>query len=221
VILLLLRSGLSCGGRSPVDNIACGLVAGIWYNVACRLTCSSCCCIYFFLMTRSTCGVSIFALNTLLIYLARLRRYICGDHQDLSVWDLKHLTRIIGGDGHTSNLKREVVRRRLTVGLEAMSREKRSSELLEHTALASRVFGVLVDRARVIVVTPAVSTVWSLGSRFDLDLALHVARCYMSCVPQTKRHARWRSGDHARALGAFTDLDRVEEHVFDAIKPRD
>jgi hypothetical protein len=74
-----------------------------------------------------------------------------------------------------------------------MSREERLSELLEHAALASRVFGVLVDGTRVVEVTPVVSTVWSLRSRFDLDLALHVERCYMSCVPQTKRHVGWRS----------------------------
>jgi hypothetical protein len=62
-----------------------------------------------------------------------------------------------------------------------------------------------VDGARVIEVTPAVPTVWSLGSRFNLDLALHVARRYVSYVPQTKGHAGWRSGDHARAFGVFTD----------------
>jgi hypothetical protein len=66
-----------------------------------------------------------------------------------------------------------------------MSRDEGLVKLLEHTALASRVFGVLVDRARVIQMT---STVWDLGSIFDLDLVLHVARRYMSYVPQTKRH---------------------------------
>jgi hypothetical protein len=45
-----------------------------------------------------------------------------------------------------------------------------------------------VDGTRVVKVTHAVSTIWCLGSRFDLDLALHVARRYVSCVPQTKRH---------------------------------
>jgi hypothetical protein len=67
-----------------------------------------------------------------------------------------------------------------------MSRDERSKKLLEHTALASRVFGVLVDKARVVKMTSALSTMWDLGSRFDMDLTLHVARCYMSCVPQTK-----------------------------------
>jgi hypothetical protein len=70
-----------------------------------------------------------------------------------------------------------------------MSRGERSAKLLENSALASRVFGVFVDEARVIEMAPAVSTIWCLGSRFDLDLALHVARRYVSCVPQTKRHA--------------------------------
>jgi hypothetical protein len=78
------------------------------------------------------------------------------------------------------NLKHEVVQRRLTVDLAAMGHEERSSKLLGHTALASRVFGVLVDRTRVVNVTPVVSTVWSFWSRFNLDLVLHVARHYMS-----------------------------------------
>jgi hypothetical protein len=60
-----------------------------------------------------------------------------------------------------SNLKREAIRRRLTVDLAAMSYVEGSSELLEHATLASRVFGVLVDRTRVVEVSPAVSTVWS------------------------------------------------------------
>jgi hypothetical protein len=68
-----------------------------------------------------------------------------------------------------------------------MSRVERSAKLLVLTALASCVFGVLVDRTRIIEVTPAVPMMWGLG--FDLDLVLHVARRYMSRVPQTKRHA--------------------------------
>jgi hypothetical protein len=83
------------------------------------------------------------------------------------------------------------------------------------------VFGVLVDRARVVEVTSIVSTVWGLVSRFNLDIILQVARRYMSCVPQAKRHAGWRNRGPARALGTFTDPDCVGEHVFDAIKPRD
>jgi hypothetical protein len=37
--------------------------------------------------------------------------------------------------------------------------------------------------------TSAVSTMWGVGPRFDLDLLLHVARRRRSCVPQAKRHA--------------------------------
>jgi hypothetical protein len=70
-----------------------------------------------------------------------------------------------------------------------MSRSKRSSKLLEETALATRVFGILVDRAGFIEVTPAASTIWCLGFRFDPDLALHVEGCYVSYVAQAKRHA--------------------------------
>jgi hypothetical protein len=44
-----------------------------------------------------------------------------------------------------------------------MSCDERSTKLLEHTALTNRVFGVLVDRARVIEMTSAVSTMWILG----------------------------------------------------------
>jgi hypothetical protein len=63
--------------------------------------------------------------------------------------------------------------------------EERSKKLFEHTTLVSRVFGVLVDRERVIDMTSADSTMYDLGSRFDLDLILHVAGCYMSCIMQT------------------------------------
>jgi hypothetical protein len=70
-----------------------------------------------------------------------------------------------------------------------MGRSKRSSKLLEDTALASSVFGILVDRAGLVEVTPVASTIWGPGSRFYLDLALHVAGCYMSRIPQAKRHA--------------------------------
>jgi hypothetical protein len=94
------------------------------------------------------------------------------------------------------------------VDLPAMSCEQRSTKLLEHMAPASRVFGVLVDGARVIEVTLAVLMMWGLGSRFDLDLALHVEGPYVSYIPQAKRHASWRSRGRARALDAFADLDR-------------
>jgi hypothetical protein len=48
-------------------------------------------------------------------------------------------------------------------------------ELLEDTALVCCVFRILVDRAGFVEVVPAASTILGLGSRFDLDLALHVA----------------------------------------------
>jgi hypothetical protein len=70
-------------------------------------------------------------------------------------------------------------------------------------------------------VTPTVPTMWGLGSRFDLDLALHVARHYVSRIQQAERHACWRSRGHARAFDAFANLDRVGEHAFHTIKPRD
>jgi hypothetical protein len=70
-----------------------------------------------------------------------------------------------------------------------MGRGKRSSKLLEDMALASRVLGILMDRAGFVEVTHVVSTIWCPGSRFDLDLALHVAGCYVSRVSQAKRHA--------------------------------
>jgi hypothetical protein len=102
-----------------------------------------------------------------------------------------------------------------------MSCEERSAELLKHTALSSCVFGVLMDGARVIKVTPAVPTMWGLGSRFDLDLALRVARCYVSRVPRPERRAGWRSRGRARAFDTFADFDCVKEHAFNTIKPHD
>jgi hypothetical protein len=39
-----------------------------------------------------------------------------------------------------------------------MGHDERSPKLLEHATLASRVFGVLVDRARVMEMTSAAST---------------------------------------------------------------
>jgi hypothetical protein len=56
-----------------------------------------------------------------------------------------------------------------------MGRSERSTKLLEDTALASCVFGILVDRAGLVEVTPAASTILGLGPRFDLDLVLQVA----------------------------------------------
>jgi hypothetical protein len=68
-----------------------------------------------------------------------------------------------------------VIRRFFLVQSAAMSYRKGSAKLLEDTALARRVFGLLLDRAGFIEVIPAVSTILRVGSKFDLDLALHVA----------------------------------------------
>jgi hypothetical protein len=56
-----------------------------------------------------------------------------------------------------------------------MSRSKRSTKLFEDTALVCGVLGVFVDRAGLIEVIPVASTILMVDSRFDLDLALHVA----------------------------------------------
>jgi hypothetical protein len=157
----------------------------------------------------------------LFFYFSRLGRYVCRDQQDLVVWDLKHFSWIVRGDGRTSDLKCDAVQRRLTVDLAVMSCKERSAKLLKHMTLASCVFGVLLDGARVVEVTPTVPTMWGLGSRFDLDLTLHVVRHYVSRVPQIKRHAGWRSRGHARALDTFTDFDCIGDHAFNMIKPSD
>jgi hypothetical protein len=57
----------------------------------------------------------------------------------------------------------------------AVSRGKRSAKLFEDTALACGVLGVFVDRAGLVKVIPATSTILRIESRFDMDLALHVA----------------------------------------------
>jgi hypothetical protein len=99
-------------------------------------------------------------LNALLICLTILGGgYICRDHEDLSVWDLKHLTLIVRGDGRASNVERKAIWGRLAVDQTTISCEERLIKPFEHTALASYVFGVLVDRARVVGMTSAVSMV--------------------------------------------------------------
>jgi hypothetical protein len=50
-----------------------------------------------------------------------------------------------------------------------------SAKLFEDTALACGVLGVFVDRVGLIDVIPAAPTILMVESRFDLDLALHVA----------------------------------------------
>jgi hypothetical protein len=57
----------------------------------------------------------------------------------------------------------------------AVSRGKRSTKVLEDTALACGVLGVLVDRIGLVEVIPAASTILRIESRFVLDLAFHVA----------------------------------------------
>jgi hypothetical protein len=56
-----------------------------------------------------------------------------------------------------------------------MSRRERSSKLLEDTTMARHVFGLLMDRVGFIEVIPAASMILDIESRFDLDIALHVA----------------------------------------------
>jgi hypothetical protein len=117
-------------------------------------------------MSYSSGGVGVLALYTLLICLSILRWYIRGDNQDLAIQGLERFSRIVRGDGCAGDLKREAVRRRLPVHLAVMSRSKRLSKLLEDMTLARRVFGILVDRARFVKMTLAVSMIWCLGSRF-------------------------------------------------------
>jgi hypothetical protein len=57
------------------------------------------------------------------------------------------------------DLERKAIRRYLLVQLAAMRYRKRSAKLLEVTALARRVFGLLVDRAGFIEVILAASTI--------------------------------------------------------------
>jgi hypothetical protein len=73
------------------------------------------------------------------------------------------------------DLECKAVWRRLLVRLAAVSRGKRSVKLFEDTALVCGVLRVLVDRAELIDVIPTASTILMVESRFDLDLALHVA----------------------------------------------
>jgi hypothetical protein len=105
----------------------------------------------------------------LLIGFPILRWYISKDDQDLAIKGLELLSRVVRGDGCADDLKREVIRRCVSVYQTTVGRNKRSTELLEYTALVCGVVGVLIE------VAPAASTILGLGSRFELDLALHVA----------------------------------------------
>jgi hypothetical protein len=104
-----------------------------------------------------------------------LRWYICRDDQDLTIQSLELFSRIVRGDCCVGDLERKAVWRQLLVQLVAVRRDNRLAKLLEDTAPACDVFGVFVDRAGLIEVTPAASTILMEESRFDLDLALHVA----------------------------------------------
>jgi hypothetical protein len=84
------------------------------------------------------------------------------------------LLRIVRGDGCAGDLEREAIRGCLSVQLAAMSRQKRSTKLLEDTALARRVFRILVDREGFVEVTPATSTILVLGPD-SIWILLHVA----------------------------------------------
>jgi hypothetical protein len=118
------------------------------------------------------------------------------------------------------DLERKAVRRRNLVQPAAVGRGKRSAKLLEDTALACGVLGVLVDMTGLVKVILAASTILRVASRFDLDLALHVAGCYVSGFAQAKRHAGGRMS-HARVFDALTDFDCVREHTLDTIDPSD
>jgi hypothetical protein len=96
---------------------------------------------------------------------------------------------------------------------------------LEHHAVGSFDLAVapwVGDRGIVDVMTglvkviPVASTILRVESRFDLDLALHVAGCYVSGIAQAKRHAGGRRS-RARAFDALTDFDCVREHTLDRI----
>jgi hypothetical protein len=56
-----------------------------------------------------------------------------------------------------------------------MSHGKRLAKLFKDTALVCGVLGVFMDRTRLVEVIPAASTILMVESKFDLDLALHVA----------------------------------------------
>jgi ADP-ribosylglycohydrolase len=73
------------------------------------------------------------------------------------------------------DLERKAVRRRLLVQPAAVGRGERSAKHLDDTALARCVFRLLVDRAGFIEVITVASTILRTESRFDLDLAFHVA----------------------------------------------
>jgi hypothetical protein len=118
------------------------------------------------------------------------------------------------------DLERKTIWRRFLVQLAVVSRGKRSTKLLDDTALACCVLGALVDRAGLIDVIPATSTILRIESRFDLDLALHLARCYASGIAQDKRHAGGRRS-HARTLDVLVDFYCIGGRIPDMTDPSD
>jgi hypothetical protein len=68
------------------------LVVGTLSGVGHRLTCGCYSCVRFLLVMCSSGAVGVLALYALLFRLPGLRRYIRRDHQDLTIWDLKHLS---------------------------------------------------------------------------------------------------------------------------------
>jgi hypothetical protein len=126
------------------------------------------------LSPNSSGYVGVLALLPLFFCLAVLRRYICRNDQDLAIFGFELFSQIVRGDSGAGDLERKAIRRYFLVQSAAMSYRKRSAKLLEDTALAHRVFGLLVDRAGFVEVIPAAFTILRVGSRFDLDLVLHV-----------------------------------------------
>jgi hypothetical protein len=56
-----------------------------------------------------------------------------------------------------------------------VSHGERSAKFLEDMTLACGVLGLLMDRVGFVEVIPVASAILVLGSRFNLDLALHEA----------------------------------------------
>jgi hypothetical protein len=59
----------------------------------------------------------------------------------------------------------------------AVSCGERSAKLLEDTTLSCGVFGLLMDRAGFVEMTPVASMILGLGSRFNLDLGRATRPC--------------------------------------------
>jgi hypothetical protein len=168
IVASLLGSSWCC--RHLLTDIVVGL-SDIKWLLTCTWGRSS----EFLLSSNNYGSVGVLTLLALFICLSILWWYVCRNDQDLTIYSLELFSCIVRGDGCAGDLKCETIRRCLSVQLAVMSRNKRSTNLLEQTALAHHVFRILVDRVGFVEVAPAASTILGLGSRFDLDLALHVA----------------------------------------------